>query len=238
MKKKRSTSKLKPIHKTTRKEKSHGTGVKVKRIEIPNFSCKYKISIKINGDLSHFKIPGFLSSVLSMPRIPIGSVNISASRLTSGSYDFFIDLIPSPILSILTKHEKFSYRSLISFDEAKGFITNETYFLERKTDGREFRRTENFSPEEDGELNKDPIALFLDLVSSEDIRKQITDDINPFDIKKSGDSIFVYPKKLDYGEFFSSVEIALQKITENFKIPKLFHVRGLFSIFDIFAESE
>lgn len=226
----------KPVYKAKKKEKS--SKIKVKRINIPSFSCRYKISIKITGDLSQFKLPSFLSSVLSMPKIPVGSVNISASRLMSDKYDFFIDFIPSPILSLLTKHEKFSYRSLVSFDESLGFITNETYFLEKKTDGREFRRDEDFSSYEEEGINKDPVALFLDLVSSENIKKEIKDEVNPFDIKRFEDNIYVYPKKLDFGEFFSSVEIALQNITESFKIPKIFHVKGLFSLFDIFAESE
>lgn len=226
-------NKPKPVYKAKRKVKSS----KIKVIEIPNFSRRYKISIRITGDLSQFKLPNFLSTILSMPRIPVGSVNISASSLVPNKYDFFIDFVPSPILSVLTKHEKFSYRSMISFDESLGFITNETYFLERKTDGREFiRRDEDFY--EDEEINKDPIALFLDLVSSESIKKEITDDVNIFDIRRFGDDIYVYPKKLDFGEFFSSVEVKLQRITESFKLPKFFHVKGLFSLFDIFAESE
>ncbi|MCX7734889.1 MAG: hypothetical protein N2254_09065 [bacterium] len=221
-------------------------GVKIKKVDIPNFSRKYRISIRITGDLSHFKVPQFLSSILSMGKIPVGTLSISATK-SGNTYDFFVDFFPSPILSVLTKHEKFAYRSSVFFDEKQGFLTKNTSFLEKKTDGREFVRQEDFGSEYDNEfeVNKDPIAFFLDLVSidfkdfSEKLKENEGQDFrNPFDVRNLGNEIFVYPKDPEFKDFFSAVEIALHNLTSDLKIPQRFLVKGLFSLFDIAADSD
>lgn len=224
------------------------TAIKVRRLDIPDFSRRYKISIRITGDLSQFSIPQFLSSILSLGKIPIGSINVSAKRISDYLYDFSIDFLPSHILVLLTKHEKFSYSSSVFFDEKKGYLTKRTYFLERKIDGREFVKEElSDSGENDlpDEVNKDPVAIFLDLISfdfnvfskgAEQDKEKYFDAMNPFDVVRVPDGFLVYPKSTDFKDFFSLVELSLFNVNSSFKLPRRFFVKGLFSIFDVVVE--
>lgn len=234
---KRSTKKSAHIKRYERKKEE--LIYKVREINIPDFSQKYRISLNITGDLSQFKIPGFISSILSMGKIPIGTAEISARAVGNKKYELSIDFAPSPILSVLTKHEKFAYNSVVFFDEEKGFLTQRTLFIERKTDGREFKKEEDFSDED--EISKDPVALFLDLVSLDfsSISKKLKEEQNQdfgFEIRREDRKIYVYPKGSEFSDFISLVRIELLPLTQDFKIPKSFFVRGLLSLFDLSAE--
>lgn len=224
-------------------------GIKIiKKINIPDFLKRYRIYLRITGDLSQFKVPQFLSSILSMGKIPIGSVELGSKKNQPNRYEFHIDFTPSSVLSILTKHERFSYRSHVFFDKKNGFVTQKTFFLERKTDGREFIKEEDFSKSKGSKasIEKDPIAFFLDLISSDIsslINKPNNEEqdellVNPFDVRFEDKNIRIKPKTSEFGELFSSVEVELSRLSDDFKIPSKFVVKGLFSLLDVIAESE
>ncbi|GBD04237.1 hypothetical protein HRbin19_01547 [bacterium HR19] len=223
------------VERTRKKEKK----IKFRKIDLPNQSAIYKVHFSIDKDavreiLKEVSIPQFISSLLSLGKIPIGSIKLST--YSSGElYEVEVEFEPSYILKLITKHSRFSYFSSVVFDQSSGYITRQTKYLEAKTDGREFKREDDFSEDEQF---KDPVALFLDFLSAD--KKDLFGDDEDFSEKMfhinyvSEDKLKVLPSE-DIKESFSFAELELKNLY-GFKIPQRVFVKGLLSIFDLFVD--
>lgn len=223
------------IERTRKKEEK----IKFRKINLPNQSVLYKAHFSIDKDavkeiLKDVSVPQFIASLLSLGKIPIGRIKLST--YSSGElYNVEVEFEPSYILKLITKHSRFSYSSSGVFDQSIGYITRQTRYLEAKTDGREFKREDDYS---EGEQFKDPVAIFLDFLSAD--KKDIFGDNEDFSEKMfhinyvSDDKLKVFPSE-DIKESFSFAELELKNI-DGFKIPQKVFVKGLLSIFDLFVD--
>jgi len=223
------------IERTRKKEKK----IKFRKINLPNQSVLYKVHFSIDKDavkeiLKEVSVPQFIASLLSLGKIPIGGIKLST--YSSGEvYNVEVEFEPSYILKLITKHSRFSYFSSVVFDQSSGYITRQTRYLEAKTDGREFKREDDYSEDEEF---KDPVALFLDFLSAD--KKDIFGDNEDFSEKMfhinyvSDDKLKVFLSE-DIKESFSFAELELKNL-DGFKIPQRVFVKGLLSIFDLFVD--
>lgn len=229
--------------------------ISFKKIEIPNSNITYKVAVKFSGeDIKDIAIPHFLLSILSMPKIPIGEIRLKTKSEYENSLSFLLEFEPSSILKLLTKHERFSYSSSITFSKENGYITTKTEYIESKTDGRNFVKKKDYDFDDNV---KDPVALFLDFLSSKDeIEKELKkireenediedikydlDILEDFKIEKENEGnelkrIKIIPKREEGKEILKYAEVDLTSFGE-FKIPQRFYAQGLLSLFDVFIE--
>jgi hypothetical protein len=233
--------------------------ISFKKIEIPNSNITYNVAVKLSGEgIKDIAIPPFLISVLSLPKIPIGEIRLKTKSEYENRLSVLLEFEPSSILKLLTKHERFSYSSCITFSKENGYITTKTEYIESKTDGRNFVKKKDYDFDDNV---KDPVALFLDFLSSkdeiekelkkireenEDIEKDIEDikydlDIlEDFKIEKENEGnelkrIKIIPKREEGKEILKYAEVDLTSFGE-FKIPQRFYAQGLLSLFDVFIE--
>jgi hypothetical protein len=249
--------KLTPKPKTENKPSLEPKEIKIsfKKIEIPNSNITYNVAVKLSGEgIKDIAIPPFLISVLSLPKIPIGEIRLKTKSEYENRLSVLLEFEPSSILKLLTKHERFSYSSSITFSKENGYIATKTEYIESKTDGR------NFVKKKDYDFNdnvKDPVALFLDFLSSKDeIEKELkkireeNEDIEDikydleiledFKIEKEKEGnelkrIKIIPKREEGKEILKYAEVDLTSFGE-FKIPQKFYAQGLLSLFDVFIE--
>jgi hypothetical protein len=229
--------------------------ISFKKIEIPSTDITYKVAVKFSGEgIKDIAIPPFLISVLSLPKIPIGEIRLKTKSEYENKLSVLLEFEPSSILKLLTKHERFSYSSSITFSKENGYIATKTEYIESKTDGR------NFVKKKDYDFNdnvKDPVALFLDFLSSKDeIEKELKkireenediedikydlDILEDFKIEKENEGnelkrIKIIPKREEGKEILKYAEVDLTTFGE-FKIPQKFYAQGLLSLFDVFIE--
>jgi len=229
--------------------------ISFKKIEIPNSNITYKVAVKLSGEgIKDIAIPPFLISVLSLPKIPVGEIRLKTKSEYENSLSFLLEFEPSSILKLLTKHERFSYSSSIAFSKENGYITTKTEYIESKTDGRNFVKKKDYDFDDNV---KDPVALFLDFLSSKDeIEKELKkireenediedikydlDILEDFKIEKENEGnelkkIKIIPKREEGKEILKYAEVDLTSFGE-FKIPQRFYAQGLLSLFDIFIE--
>ncbi len=206
---------------------------KIRKINIPNIKKEYSVAIKItNKDtIRDIPIPDFIISILSLGKIPVGKISLISKKMGDEEFEFSIDFTPSQVLKLITRHERFSYLSHVFFDAEKGFLTKKTHFIETKTDGRIFEKSEKLT-----EDMKDPVALILDIIAMEKGSWGIfNEEEKPFEIKSDGNMIKILPKDEESKTAFSSVRLELESMND-IKLPKFFAVEGLFSLIDIVAE--
>ena len=229
--------------------------ISFKKIEIPNSNITYKVAVKFSGEgIKDIPIPPFLLSVLSLPKIPIGEIRLKTKSEYENRLSVLLEFEPSSILKLLTKHERFSYSSSIAFSKENGYITTKTEYIESKTDGRNFVKKKDYDFDDNV---KDPVALFLDFLSSKDeIEKELKkireenediedikydlDILEDFKIEKENEGnelkkIKIIPKREEGKEILKYAEVDLTSFGE-FKIPQRFYAQGLLSLFDIFIE--
>ncbi|MDT7907509.1 MAG: hypothetical protein RRA63_05610 [Candidatus Calescibacterium sp.] len=229
--------------------------ISFKKIEIPNSNITYKVAVKFSGEgIKDIPIPPFLLSVLSLPKIPIGEIRLKTKSEYENRLSVLLEFEPSSILKLLTKHERFSYSSSIAFSKENGYITTKTEYIESKTDGRNFVKKKDYDFDDNV---KDPVALFLDFLSSKDeIEKELKkireenediedikydlDILEDFKIEKENEGnelkkIKIIPKREEGKEILKYAEVDLTSFGE-FKIPQRFYAQGLLSLFDVFIE--
>jgi hypothetical protein len=229
--------------------------ISFKKIEIPNSNITYKVAVKLSGEgIKDIAIPPFLLSVLSLPKIPVGEIRLKTKSEYENRLSVLLEFEPSSILKLLTKHERFSYSSSITFSKENGYITTKTEYIESKTDGRNFVKKKDYDFDDNV---KDPVALFLDFLSSKDeIEKELKkireenediedikydlDILEDFKIEKENEGnelkrIKIIPKREEGKEILKYAEVDLTSFGE-FKIPQRFYAQGLLSLFDIFIE--
>ncbi len=254
---------LKP--KTEKKLLSEPKEIKIsfRKIDIPDSNITYKVAVKFAGEnMKDLAIPPFLLSILSMPKIPIGEIRLKTKSEYENRLSVSLEFEPSSILKLLTKHEKFSYSSSITFSKENGYISTKTEYIESKTDGRNFVKKKDYDFDDNV---KDPVALFLDFLSSKDeIQKELKkiskennnkdiediedikdikydlDILEDFKIEKENEGndlkrIKIIPKREEGKEILKYAEVDLTGFGE-FKIPKRFYAQGLLSLFDVFIE--
>ena len=229
--------------------------ISFKKIEIPSTDITYKVAVKFSGEgIKDIAIPPFLLSVLSLPKIPIGEIRLKTKSEYENRLSVLLEFEPSSILKLLTKHERFSYSSSITFSKENGYITTKTEYIESKTDGRNFVKKKDYDFDDNV---KDPVALFLDFLSSKDeIEKELKkikeenediedikydlDILEDFKIEKENEGnelkrIKIIPKREEGKEILKYAEVDLTTFGE-FKIPQRFYAQGLLSLFDVFIE--
>ncbi len=210
--------------------------IKIKEIPISNISKTFSVFLKIskaNILKEALHIPDFLMSILSLGKIHIGNINISSSKVENRKYFFKISFFPSLVLQLLSKHKQMSYSAYVFYDKQEGYLTEKTLFIEEKTDGRKYEKSEDF------EMEKDPVSIILDFMGAENRENIIDlqqDDIDlPFEINSSENKIEVLPKTDEAKSIFSSLRIDFEKEGE-IKFPSSVSLEGLFSIFSIVIE--
>jgi hypothetical protein len=229
--------------------------ISFKKIEIPNSNITYKVAVKLSGEgIKDIAIPPFLLSVLSLPKIPVGEIRLKTKSEYENRLSVLLEFEPSSILKLLTKHERFSYSSSITFSKENGYIATKTEYIESKTDGRNFVKKKDYDFDDNV---KDPVALFLDFLSSKDeIEKELKkireenedledikydlDILEDFKIEKENEGnelkrIKIIPKREEGKEILKYAEVDLTSFGE-FKIPQRFYAQGLLSLFDVFIE--
>jgi len=248
--------KLTPKPKTEKKLLSEPKEIKIsfKKINIPDSNITYKVAVKFAGEnMKDLAIPPFLLSILSMPKIPVGEIRLKTKSEYENRLSVSVEFEPSSILKLLTKHERFSYSSSITFTKENGYIATKTEYIESKTDGRNFVKKKDYDFDDNV---KDPVALFLDFLSSKDeIEKELKkiseenedidikydlDILEDFKIEKENEGnelkrIKIIPKRGEGKEILKYAEVDLTGLGE-FKIPKRFYAQGLLSLFDVFIE--